>query len=409
MNITEDFINLILDFGEDWVVTEVKSDHKKEEVYLYLEYKSDYYDDPTASGRGELYDHTAVREYRHLDILHYKTYVRCRIPRVVCSDGKVKQIAIGWADKYARHTFRFEEKAIDVLQATQNQTATATLLKCGFGLVNRIIHKSTERGMARRVASKHPLENIGIDEKSFKKGHKYITVITHTRSGVVLDVGENRDSKSVAELLEKTFTQKRRMSIKTISMDMWKPYIKVAKTHLPGAEIVHDKFHLIAYLNKSIDAVRRREVKNNELLINSRYALLKNEGNMTTKQKEKFELIKATNLEVSKAWYIKENFRCLFDSSVKGLEVKELFVNWAQDSFMNNIKEVSKVVIMFLNHVNGVVNALMSTFNNAMAERLNGKIQEVKLRSRGYRTFKNFRSAILFFHGGLNLYPLRWQ
>ncbi len=43
-----------------------------------------------------------------------------------------------------------------------------------------------------------------------------------------------------------------------------------------------------------------------------------------------------------------------------------------------------------------------------MAERLNGKIQEVKVVSRGYRKFKNFRSAILFFHGGLNLYPLKW-
>jgi transposase len=57
----------------------------------------------------------------------------------------------------------------------------------------------------------------------------------------------------------------------------------------------------------------------------------------------------------------------------------------------------------------GVINALIFNFNNAMAERLNGKIQEIKTVGRGYRTFKNFRSAILFFHGGLSLYPLNYQ
>jgi len=41
----------------------------------------------------------------------------------------------------------------------------------------------------------------------------------------------------------------------------------------------------------------------------------------------------------------------------------------------------------------------------AMAERLNGKLQEIKLTARGYRTFEKFKSAILFFHGGLSLYP----
>ena len=59
---------------------------------------------------------------------------------------------------------------------------------------------------------------------------------------------------------------------------------------------------------------------------------------------------------------------------------------------------------MFKNHIPGIVNVLIMRFSNAMAERLNGEIQEIKTVGRGYRTFKNFRSAILFFHGGLNLY-----
>ncbi len=60
---------------------------------------------------------------------------------------------------------------------------------------------------------------------------------------------------------------------------------------------------------------------------------------------------------------------------------------------------------MFDNHITGVVNALLMNLNKRQGERLNGKIQELKTVGKGYRTFTNFRSAILFFHGGLNLYP----
>lgn len=408
MDFTKDFFNLLLDFGDEWVITKVETDHRKLHVYLYLEHVSDYYEDPATHEKARLYDHTELREWRHLDILQYKSYVRCQIPRVKCKDGNVKRIALGWANKHDRHTFHFEIRVIDLLKATKNQTKTGEFMNCGFRLVNRILHRSTERGMSRRNISVVPFEHISIDEKSFKKGHNYVTVISHPRSGAVLDVGEGRNKESVNQLLSNTFTNEQRQSINTVSMDMWKAFINSVEINCPNAEIVHDKFHLISYLNKSMDQVRRREVKYNDALIDSRYAILKNEENLTEKQREKFELIKSGNFEVSKVWHIRENFRELFECYNEENGARHLLVNWAQDSFMQGIKEVNKVILMFLSHAKGVINALISNLNNAMAERLNGKIQELKLTGRGYRTFQNFRSAILFFHGDLDLYPLKW-
>lgn len=408
MDFTKDFFNIVLNFGDEWAITKVEADHKKYEVYLYLEYVQDSYQDPDTLEKATLYDHLELREWRHLDILEYKSYVRCRIPRVKCSDGKIKQVALGWTNKHDRHTYHFEIRVIDLLQITKNQTKTAEFMNCGFRLVNKIMHRSTKRGMQRRVLSKVPFGHISIDEKSFRRGHNYVTVISHPVSGVVIDVGQDRDTASVEKLLENTFTNKQLKGINTVSMDMWRPYINSVTNKVPNAEIVHDRFHLIQYLNKSIDKVRKREVYDNKILKNSRYALLKNEKNLTEKQRVKFELIKDTNLQVTKAWHIRENFKSLFDYYNEENAAIELLKSWAQDSFMKGIKEVNKVVLMFLNHAKGIVNALISNLNNAMAERLNGKIQEVKVVSRGYRKFKNFRSAILFFHGGLNLYPLKW-
>ncbi len=408
MKITEDFFNLVLDFGDEWVVKDVETDHKQLHIYLYLEYISDHYEDPDTMEPAVLYDHCEMREWRHLDILHYQTYVRCRIPRVKCKDGKVKQIAIGWANKHDRHSFQFEKKVIDLLLATKNQSKTAQFLGCSFRLVNRILHRCVERGLERRSTDNVPFEHISIDEKSFKKGHKYVTVLSHPRSGVVLNVGENRDVKSTRALLTETFTQQQLNDIKTVSMDMWQAYINSITAECPNAELVHDKFHLVAYLNKGIDQVRRREVKKHDELKHSRYVLLKNQNNLTQKQYEKFELIRSANYQVSKAWHIRENFRDLFGCSNNEMEAKCIFQNWIQDSYSKCIKEVNKVIEMFVRHAGGVINALITNLNNAMAERLNGKIQELKTIGKGYRMFDNFRSAILFFYGGLSLYPLKW-
>jgi len=115
-----------------------------------------------------------------------------------------------------------------------------------------------------------------------------------------------------------------------------------------------------------------------------------------------------SNLEVAKAHYAKETFKSLFNNHNDDYQAKESLKSWATTFFMHNISELNKVILLMLSHCKGVINAMISNHTNAMAERLNGKIQEIKLCGRGYRTFMNFRSAILFFHGGLQLYPLKW-
>lgn len=403
-----DFLNLIVDFGDDWKVTKMEANHKDKIVIMDLVYVSKYYEDPMTFGQGKFYDYTEERTWRHLDILDYHTYVRTRIPRVKCEDGSVKQIRIGWAEGYDRHTYQFEIRAIELLLITKNQTKTAEYLGCTFRLINRIMHRCTERGMARRCKELKPIQDISIDEKSFKRGHEYVTVLSHPRSGIVLDVSEGRTTESAIKLIESTFNEEQRQTINTVSMDMWPAYLKAVDTSLPESLVVHDRFHLVKNLNEGMDKVRRRESPNEEILKGSRYSLLKNEENMTQSQKEKFEIIKKSNLDVTYVWHIRENFKKIFHIDNNDENALELLKNWAQDSFMYGIKEVNNVIMKILNNYKGVVNAMISNYSNAMAERLNGKIQEVKICSRGYRTFENFRSAILFFHGGLNLLPQKW-
>ncbi len=404
---THQFFDLLLNLDYNWQVTDVIADYNTEEITIKVKYIAKRAVCPTSLESLPIYDHAPERKWRHLDTMQFKTYISCKLPRVKDKQGKVTTIIPPWASKHERHTHLFEHAVIDLLLATKNQTKTAQIMRCGFNVINRIIHLSTKRGMSRRKLSNLELEHLSIDEKSFKKGHNYVTVLSHPLSGYVIDVEAGRDKSATEKLLDKTLTTQQQNSVKTISMDMWQAYMSVTKEKLPNAKQVHDKFHLIKYLNDAIDKVRRREVKTNEELKNSRYALLKKPENLTEKQRIKFEAIQQANYQVSRAWQIRENFKSLFNIEKDEDAAFRLLIRWIQNSLNKDIKEINKVINMFKKHLIGVTNALISTFTNAMAERLNGKIQEIKIAGRGYRKFENFRSVILFFHGGLDLYPLK--
>ena len=103
----------------------------------------------------------------------------------------------------------------------------------------------------------------------FQQSH--ISVLSNPETGFILDVEQDRTTEATKKLLNKTLSKNLQKQIKTISIDMWKAYLKAAKELLPDSEIVHDRFHLVKYLNNAIDKVRRKEVKtHHELLKHSR-------------------------------------------------------------------------------------------------------------------------------------------
>jgi transposase len=400
---TEGLFTKLLQLKDGWFVESVETDFKQEAIFIQIECILDQLEDAETGELCKVYDHAPVREWRHLDTMQYRTFLRCKLPRIITSSGKVKTVQPNWASDYGRTTFLFETAVIDLLKASKNQTKTAQLMRCGFNVVNSIMHRSVKRGMDRRSYDQIVFDHLSIDEKSFKKGHHYVTVLSHPDSGCVIDLEEDRTKEACKKLLSKSLTEKQLEGVSAITMDMWQAYLQTAQEILPNAAIVHDRFHLVKYLNEAIDKVRRREVKNHQDLKNSRYALLKNPENLTEKQRIHFEAIVDANYEVSKAWQVRENFKDLFGSS--SLFATSSLLKWMTNAYSRKIAEIDKVVNMFKNHLNGVINALTERISNAMAERLNGKIQELKTVGRGYRTFTNFRSAILFFNGGLNLYP----
>jgi transposase len=211
-------------------------------------------------------------------------------------------------------------------------------------------------------------------------------------------------TKAAAQQLCTTLNEVQRAEVNTVCTDMWEPFIEAAQEHFINALHCHDNFHLVSYLNKAVDKVRRREVKEFDALKRTKYLWLKDTANFTELQRLRFEVVNNCNYEVSRAWRIKENFRDIVFRQPYAI-AEGLYEQWVRDARQAGIKEIIEVVDMFERHREGIINAITTGCNNARAERVNGAIQEIKTIGRGYRKTANFRTAILFWNGNLNLYP----
>lgn len=264
------------------------------------------------------------------------------------------------------------------------------------------MERSVEFGLAHRsTIAGYP--HLCMDEKSVH-GRDFATIL-YTDSGMVLDVIDGRKQIDAETLISNTLSSIQRDNVLTVSIDMWEGFINATNKKLPNARICHDKFHLVKYLNKAVDDVRRREVKQHQELKRSRYLFLKDQMNLTDKQHIRFEAITKANYEVSRAWRIKEDFRDIIkERIIDRAEVFSLFHIWLNTARNSQIPEIIKVAEMFARHLHGIVNALSLGYNNGKAERMNGAIQEIQTIGRGYKDVEHFRTAILFFHGGLTLH-----
>lgn len=399
--------NRILGLENPWQVSEVKLDLDREEVTIRIIYKSNTAACPVCGKESPVYDHRLERRWRHLDSCQLKTFLISSVPRINCAEHGVKTVELPWASTSSRYSDLFEALTISLLKVSKNQSKTGQLLGISFDQVHHIMERAVERGLGRR--QDHRLTHIGLDEKSMKKGHKYLTVLSDISEGKVIDVSEGRSITSAKGLLAANIKPEQRQSVTAVAMDMWHPYMIAANSILPEADIVHDKFHVMKYLNDSVDKTRSKESREkaregDQTLKHSKYLFLKNQENMSARQKSRFQEIQALNLKSCQAWRIKENFKEFFNCQSLN-EAKFFFADWYENVRESALDKMITVSYKLIDHANGLLNYIIHRVTNAVAEGLNGKIQEIKTIGRGFRAFSNYRIAILFFLGKLDLYP----
>jgi len=400
-----DFVRELLHIDKGFQVSRVERDlDPKPLIRIYLEYQLPYCE--IGDTKYSLYDHAPVRTWQHLCWFEYPCFIVCRIPRYIDSEGKVKLMEVSFAEKGKSYTRLFSAHVIETLQSIKVQSTVSGLFCTSPYIVRSIMECSVDRALEER-GNVTDLTAISLDEKAFKKGHNYATILVDSEKDYVVELGEGRAEKDVKALLYGITSEETQPGLERVNMDMWKPYINVIKEVAPQATIVHDKFHIVKKLSEAIDKTRRKEVKYEPMLKYNRYTVLKNEDNRTTEQQALFEQLDNANLKTAQAWHIRENFKSLFeiqDRTVSG----NLLYEWMEHSLSKGLTFVNQVIATIKNHITGVVNALTTRTDSGKHENINGRIQAVLAKARGFCNFDRFRTNVLFYFGNLDLNPLKF-
>ena len=225
----------------------------------------------------------------------------------------------------------------------------------------------------------------------------------------MLDVVETRTETACKALISQALTLTQQAQVTAVALDMLKAYANAVSDKLPQADIVHDRFHISQHLNEAVDKIRRKENKalveeGDSRLKGTKFHWLVNAENLHEDYQENFDILRRSELKVSRAWAIKESLRHFWDYKSAGWAKGyfERWYSWAIRSRLGPIKEKARMIKA---HLPNILTYFKHGISNAVAEGLNSKIQTVKSNARGYRSFDGFRNSILFYCGCLNMAP----
>jgi transposase len=405
----KELYQVILGLESPWSVSEIELDTDSAEIKVHVSHpRGTKFSCSECERQLPCYDHAEERSWRHLDSCQFKTLLVARVPRVKCPEHGVKNVSVPWAEKSSRFTILFERLAIDVLLATQTVTGAMKILRTSWDETWYFIERAVRRGQDRKEAKVLP--RIGIDEKAFSKGHSYLTLLYDLDASTVEAISDGRDTDSGIACFSQ-LSKEQINSVEAVTMDMSASYVKATKQAIPLAEnkIVHDRFHVMQLATKAVDKVRRGEhrrlmLEDDNRLAKSKYIWLTSQENLSEKQAARLDEIFTLTLETGKAWAYKEMLRDLWNHDDEA-SATAYFQDWYKRVIHTKLKPMKKVARTIKERLANVVSYCTHRITNGVAEGLNSKIMSIKRRVGGYRNRENFKTAIFFYCGGLDLYP----
>jgi transposase len=322
------------------------------------------------------------RRWRALDLGTVEAVVEADAPRVRCPVHEVVVAHVPWARHGAGHTRDFDDTAA-WLVVHCSKSAVAELLRVGWRTVGAIVAR-VGADAAARMDVLSGLRRVGIDEISYKRGHRYLTVVVDHDSGRLVWAAPGRDRATVGAFFD-LLGKERAAALTHVSADGAEWIGAVVAGRAPGAVRCLDPFHVVAWAGEALDEERRRawndaragQVRKNRKgatgpargYARARWALWKNPDRLTVKQAEKLAWIAKTDPRLYRAYLLKEGLRFVF--AVKGEAGKEAlgrWISWARrcriPAFVALVKRIVKYRVEIeatLDH--GLSNGLIESTN----------------------------------------------
>jgi transposase len=341
---------------------------------------------------------TKGRHWRATDMGSMRAYIKCDVPRVYCNKHGVVASAVPWARHGSMFTIAFEDTVI-WLAKHSSKSVVSRLMRIDWATVGAIIKRLVDDIEKAVQDCFDGLMRIGIDETSYKKGHKYMTVIINHDTGALIWACPGYGKKVLSGFFD-SLTNEQRQSILHVSADGARWIAECVAKYCPNANRCIDPFHVVSWAMDALDEVRKgvwrdarvnianaskqikpgRSKKGEERKVNTakiakglRYALFKNPENRTLSQVAKIEMIAKTNPKLYRAYLLKEGLRTVFrlskDEAVTALAA---WIKWAQHCRLPQFIELQRKI---RRHQDAILASIEQGLSNARVEAINNKIK----------------------------------
>jgi transposase len=352
------------------------------------------------------YDHLKTREFWFIPFLGFRVKLFYAPRRVQCKEHGVVVEHMPWAAGKSPITTALAIFLAHWAKKLSWQD-TAREFKVSWHNVFTAVKYVVDYGLKHRVLEN--IKNIGIDEVLFRCGRQFVTLIYETteNSRRLLWIGLDRKAKTLLKGL-RTIGLHNLNGLETVSMDMWKPYLKVINKKFPWVLKILDRFHIMKKFNEAIDDVRRQEAYDlaqqgkGEVLKNARWCLLKKPENLTENQEQKLSELIKQNLKSYKVYLLRESFQKFWTYSTVGW-AENFLDSWTKTAMYSKIKQIQKVAKMLRRHKEDILNwfRISPRISNAVVEGFNNKVKLVMRQHYGFRTFQAFEIALYHTLGAL--------
>jgi transposase len=367
----------------------------------------------------------ATRRWRHLDLGACRLYLEAEIRRLDCrACGRVRTEAVPWARLGSRLS-RDLEDVVAWLAQRVDKTTVARLLRVAWETVAAIV----VRVVAERLdpARLERLYRIGVDEVSYRKGHRYLTVVAdHDQAGAVVWAAEGKDAATL-EAFYGELGPERCGRLEAVSLDMGGAYAKATREAVPRARQCVDPFHVVKAANTAIDETRRwawnvararpapkrprgrpradapapprdeaRWTKR------TRWALLKDPARLKDSQRAVLEELRRRRSVLWRAYLLKEELRDLYKLPHPSLAAAHL-ERWLARACRSRIPAFLKLSRTIRAERERILAAVELGLSNSKLEGLNSKIRLINHRGYGHHSAAAIISMIYLCCGGITV------
>lgn len=346
--------------------------------------------------------------------------------RICCPEHGVCVAAVPWAYPGSRFTKDFD-LTVAWFASYLPRSTVSYFMRIDWETVGRCVNRALNDLEPERSRRLNNLVNIGIDETSYRKGHKYITVIVNHDTNTVVWASEGH-GKTVLEKFYKQLTTEQLASIKVVTGDGAKWITECVNEYTPDCARCVDAFHVVEWAMEALDEVRRdvwhdaydeyKQLKKEnprkpgrpktddqsaaavnaakakaDEIKGSAYALGKAPENLTEKQQMRVNMIASSNKRLYRAYLLKEQLRMLLKATDTDTAEGEL-KRWLWRSSHSRIPAFKELYQKIKRHKTHILNTIKYGMSNARIEATNNKIKLIIRKAYGFRNIQNMLDMV---------------